>query len=278
MLEILYSPAKINLGLWVLNKREDGYHDIFTLYHTIDFYDRIVIRDALNLSVKTTNLNPELQNENNLVYKAIVEFEKATGIEQNLEIIIEKNIPVGGGLGGGSSNAAAILNYLNKKHGYVLSEEEIFNIAKKLGADVPFFLKGGFALAEGIGDKLTFLDKKLDKDLFIIYPNVKSETKKVYSQLKSDILTKKEDLNIIFNLINMDNIDSLFDFIENKLGEVAKSLYPEIKEVYDFLVYLGYKPFITGSGSCIYVLGKPSENILKVCDIRNWKLIQTKFR
>lgn len=278
MLEIVYSPAKVNLGLWVLNKREDGYHDIFTLFYTIDFYDRIFIKESLNLSVKTLNNDLDLQNENNLVYKAVVEFEKATGIEQNLEIVIEKNIPIGGGLGGGSSNAAAILNYLNKKYSYILSEEKLFNIAKKLGADVPFFLKGGFALAEGIGDKLTFLEKRLDKDIFIVCPNVKSETKKVYSNVKSEILTKKEDLNIILSLIKEDNIDVLFDFIENKLGEVAKGLYPEIKEVYDFLVYLGYKPFITGSGSCIYVLGKPKEDILKVCDIRNWKLIQTKFR
>jgi 4-diphosphocytidyl-2-C-methyl-D-erythritol kinase len=275
-MEILYSPAKINLGLWIVDKRPDGYHEIFTLYHTLDFYDRIIIQEHPFLEVKTSL--PEIKQEENIVYKAISLFESYTGIEQNLQVIIEKNIPVGGGLGGGSSNAATVLNYLNKKHGNILPEEKLSEIAVKLGADVPFFLKGGFAIGEGIGEKLTFLPKTLDEEIFIIYPNIKSDTKTVYSKVDKSILTNKEDLNIILSLINEYDIKKLEAHIENKLGDVALDLYPEIKEVYDFLNYLGFSSKVSGSGSCVYVIGKPTEEVEKAAAIKGWRLIKTKLK
>jgi len=275
-MEILYSPAKINLGLWIVDKRPDGYHEIFTLYHTLDFYDRIIIQEHPFLEVKTSL--PEIKQEENIVYKAISLFESYTGIEQNLQVIIEKNIPVGGGLGGGSSNAATVLNYLNKKHGNILPEEKLFEIAVKLGADVPFFLKGGFAIGEGIGEKLTFLPKTLNEEIFIIYPNIKSDTKTVYSKVDKSILTNKGDLNIILSLINEYDIKKLEAYIENKLGNVALDLYPEIKEVYDFLNYLGFSPKVSGSGSCVYVIGKPTAEVEKAAAIKGWRLIKTKLK
>ena len=275
-MEILYSPAKINLGLWILDKRPDGYHEVFTLYHTLDFYDRIIIQEHPFLEVKTSL--PEIKQEENLVYKAISLFESYTGIEQNLQVIVEKNIPGGGGLGGGSSNAATVLNYLNKKHGNILPEEKLSEIAVKLGADVPFFLKGGFAIGEGIGEKLTFLPKTLNEEIFIIYPNIKSDTKTVYSKVDKSILTNKEDLNIILSLINEYDIKKLEAHIENKLGDVALDLYPEIKEVYDFLNYLGFSSKVSGSGSCVYVIGKPTEEVEKAAAIKGWRLIKTKLK
>lgn len=274
--EVLHSPAKINLGLWVVDKRPDGYHEIFTLYHTVDFYDRIIIQEHPFVEVKTTTL--EIKQEENIVYKAISLFESYTGIEQNLRVIIEKNIPVGGGLGGGSSNAATVLNYLNQKHDNILPEEKLFEIALKLGADVPFFLKGGFAIGEGIGEKLTFLPKKLNEKIFIIYPNVLSNTRSVYSKVNKSILTKKEDLNIILSLINEFDINKLEPYIENKLGFLAMDLYPQIKEVYNFLKHLGYSPKVSGSGSCVYVIGDPSLEVEKAVAIKNWKLIKTKLK
>jgi len=274
--EIIYSPAKINLGLWIVDKRPDGYHEIFTLYHTLDFYDRIIIQEHLFLEVKTSL--PEIKQEENIVYKAISQFESYTGIEQNLQVIIEKNIPVGGGLGGGSSNAATVLNYLNKKHGNILPEEKLFEIAVKLGADVPFFLKGGFAIGEGIGEKLTFLPKTLNEKIFIIYPNIKSDTKTVYSKVDKSILTNKGDLNIILSPINEYDIKKLEAYIENKLGNIALDLYPEIKEVYDFLNYLGFSPKVSGSGSCVYVIGKPTAEVEKAAAVKGWRLIKTKLK
>ena len=259
-----------------MDKRPDGYHEIFTLFHTLDFYDRIIIKEHPFLEVKTTNI--EIKQQENLIYKAISLFESYTGIEQNLQVIVEKNIPVGGGLGGGSSNAATVLLYLNKKHNNILSEKELFEIALKLGADVPFFLKGGFAIGEGIGEKLTFLPKTLNEEIFIVYPNVKSDTKYVYSKVDKSVLTNKEDLNIILSLINEYDINKLEPYIENKLGLIALDLYPEIKEVYNFLEYLGYKPKVSGSGSCVYVIGRPSLEVEKAANIKGWKLIKTQLK
>lgn len=274
----LESPAKVNIGLWIEGKREDGYHNIFSFFHTVDFYDRIKISPSAFLKVKCSLPEKDLQEEKNIVYKAVVLFEEATGIEQNWDIFIEKNIPVGAGLGGGSSNAASVLKFLNQYHNHPLSEKEILDLAVKIGADVPFFLKGGFALAEGIGEKLTFFDENLSEDIFIVYPNVKSNTGKVYSKVNENILTNKEQLNIILNLIKEYGVKKLFEIAENKLGDIAKQMYPEIEEVYNFLTYSGYKPYISGSGSSVYCIGTPSEEVEIACKVRSWKLIKTRFK
>ncbi|WP_028950805.1 4-(cytidine 5'-diphospho)-2-C-methyl-D-erythritol kinase [Sulfurihydrogenibium subterraneum] len=277
-MKVLLSPAKVNIGLWIVGKRDDGYHNISSFFHTVDLYDRIFIKPSHNLTVKCSLLDPDLQEEKNIVYKTVVLFEKITGINQNWEIFIEKNIPVGGGLGGGSSNAAVVLQFLNTYYGNPLSEKDLFDLAVKIGADVPFFLKGGFALAEGVGEKLTFFDQRLNDELFLIYPNVKSNTGEVYSKVDKNMLTNKDDLNIILNLISEYGTKKIFEVAENKLGDVAKTLYPEIEEVYKFLEYLGYKPFITGSGSTVYCVGSPLQEVETACKVRNWKLIKTRFK
>jgi 4-diphosphocytidyl-2-C-methyl-D-erythritol kinase len=277
-MKILLSPAKVNIGLWIEKRREDGYHDIFSFFHTVDFYDKIVITPYHSLRVRCSLPEEDLQEDRNIVYKAVVLFETYTGIQQNWDILIEKNIPVGGGLGGGSSNAATVLKFLNQHYNKPLNEEELFKLATKLGSDVPFFLKGGFALAEGVGEKLTFFDETLSEEIFIIYPNVKSYTGKVYSNVSQNILTNKDQLNIILNLINEYGVKKIFEVAENKLGEIAKKIYPEIEEVYHFLEYTGYKPYITGSGSSVYCIGTPSKEVETACKVRNWKLIKTRFK
>ncbi|ACN98505.1 4-(cytidine 5'-diphospho)-2-C-methyl-D-erythritol kinase [Sulfurihydrogenibium azorense Az-Fu1] len=277
-MEVLLSPAKVNIGLWIVEKRDDGYHNIFSFFHTIDLYDRIYIKPSHTLTVKSSTLDPDLQEEKNIVYKTVTLFEKTTGIDQNWEIFIEKNIPVGGGLGGGSSNAAVVLQFLNSFYKNPLSEKDLFDLSVKIGADAPFFLKGGFALAQGIGEKLTFFDQRLNDELFLIYPNIKSNTGEVYSKVDKNMLTNKDDLNIILNLITEYGTKKIFEVAENKLGEIAKKIYPEIEEVYNFLEYLGYKPFITGSGSTVYCVGSPSKEVETACKVRNWKLIKTRFK
>ncbi len=275
-MEIIKAHGKVNLGLWVIGKRPDSYHEIYTLFHTVDLHDRIFIKKAPLLSVKSSSpFVPE--GEENIVFQAVKKFEEMTGIPQNYEIFIEKNIPVGAGLGGGSSDAAAVLLKLNEMNEYPLTEEELFEIAKELGADVPFFLKGGFAVGEGIGEKLTFLEKKIDQEIFIIYPNVEVSTERVYSALTEKFLTKKEEIPIIDILLSEYDEEDISSNIENKLGEVAKELYPELQEVINTLEYLGYEPHITGSGSAIFAFGKPDEKVENVCKAKNWKLFTTKL-
>jgi 4-diphosphocytidyl-2-C-methyl-D-erythritol kinase len=271
----LFSPAKINLGLWIVRKRPDNYHDIYTVLHTVDYGDYIYITPSPILKVRTSN--PQIpEGEENIVYKAIKRFEEATGISPQYDIFIEKNIPVGAGLGGGSSNAATILKFLNEEYGNPLTEGELFKLASTLGADVPFFLKGGMAIGEGIGDVLKFLDKTLNKEVFIIYPNEAVSTKKVYGLVRDDMLTKYENIPII-NMPIGENEDWL-QLIENKLGELAKEVYPVINEVLHTLEYLGYKGYITGSGSAVYCFGEASDQLKLMCKVKGWKLIETRLK
>jgi 4-diphosphocytidyl-2-C-methyl-D-erythritol kinase len=274
-MKVLFSPAKINLGLWIVRKRLDNYHDIYTVLHTLDFGDYIHVRPSPILKVRTSNpLIPE--GEENIVYKAVKKFEEFTGLTPQYDIFIEKNIPHGAGLGGGSSNAATILKFLNEEFGNPLTEEDLFKLASTLGADVPFFLKGGMAIAEGIGDKLTFLEDRLDKELFLIYPNEPVETGRVYSLVRDDMLTSYENIPIINMPIGKE--ESWLNYIENKLGELATEIYPVIKEVLNTLDYFGYKGYITGSGSAVYCFGEASDTLKMVCKAKGWKLIETKLK
>lgn len=272
MKKIVESPAKVNIGLWVLSKRPDGYHDIFTLFHTISLKDRIHIEPSVKLSVKTTN--PRLpENEENIVYRALKKYEEWTGIEPKYRIFIEKNIPVGAGLGGGSSNAAAVLKAVNELEGNLLTEEELMEVGKTVGADVPFFIKGGFAKGEGIGDKLTFFDKRFKEEIIIVYPDIEVSTKEIYSLVGQNNLTKKEEIPIIDSLLG--DINLLLENVENTLGEIAKERYPVINEVMNTLSFLGYSPYISGSGSGVFALGKAKEELRQICKLKGWRLIET---
>lgn len=276
MEEKISSYGKINLGLWVVGKRPDGYHDIYTVMHTISLKDEITIKSSSFLKVKSSSsLVPE--NEENIVYKAVKLFEEYTGIPQNYEITIYKNIPVGAGLGGGSSNAAAVLKKLNQLSGNVLEEKELYELAEKIGADVPFFIKGGMAVAEGKGEKLKHFEKGLEKEIFIIYPNIQVSTERIYKLINEKLLTKEDKINIIDSLLAEYDIDKYLQSLENTLGEVAKELYPEIGEVINTLNYLGYKGHVSGSGSSVYSFGSPSEEVKKACELRGWKLFKTEL-
>ncbi len=276
MEEKISSYGKINLGLWVVGKRPDGYHDIYTVMHTISLKDEITIKPSSFLKVKSSSsLVPE--NEENIVYKAVKLFEEYTGIPQNYEITIYKNIPVGAGLGGGSSNAAAVLKKLNQLSGNVLEEKELYELAEKIGADVPFFIKGGMAIAEGKGEKLKHFEKPLKKEIFIIYPNIQVSTERIYKLINEKLLTKEDKINIIDSLLAEYDIDKYLQSLENTLGEVAKELYPEIGEVINTLNYLGYKGHVSGSGSSVYSFGSPSEEVKKACELRGWKLFKTEL-
>ncbi len=273
-MEIILSPAKINIGLWVTGKRLDNYHNIYSYIHKISLYDKIYIKPSYFLKVKTSNPNiPE--EEENIVYKAVKAFENYTGLEANFDIFIEKNIPAGSGLGGGSSNAAAVLNFLNKYFNYPLTEEELIKIASYVGSDVPFFFKKGLVKVRGKGDILEETGVSLSQEIFIIYPSVESKTADVYSKVIPQILTKEEELYKIDSLLG--DFEKFLENIENTLGKLAAESYPQIKEVLNTLEYLGVKGYITGSGSAVFAFGKPSEDLLRVSRAKGWKLFEAKL-
>ncbi|MDQ7056202.1 MAG: hypothetical protein Q9M89_06980 [Persephonella sp.] len=185
---------------------------------------------------------------------------------------IHKRIPLGAGLGGGSSNAATVLKYINRLYKNPLTEEELFELARTLGADVPFFLKGGMAVGEGIGDKLRFLDRRFSKKIFIIYPDIQISSGEMYKKVTLQMLTKKEDIHIIDSLL--DDFEKLFEKAENTLGRIVEESFPEVKEVLNTLKFFGYRPLVTGSGSSVFALGEPAPELKKICDVKGWRLIE----
>lgn len=259
----LLSPAKLNLGLWVLGKRPDGYHDIFTIYHSVGLFDEVTIEDG-PLSVETSSGIPM---EENLVYRAIRVMEERLGQDINFRVSIRKSIPEGAGLGGGSSNVAIVIKAINKLLGEPLSEEELKEIAGSVSSDAVFFLQGGSAIGTGRGEILQKLE--LPPMVFtLIYPNIRCSTAYVYSMVSSKTLTEKPDSDKIVACLKAGD----FSPLDNRLGELAGELYPEVGEVLRFVRSLGKKTLVSGSGSSVFYPGEPEPELELACRQRGWRL------
>ena len=191
-------PAKLNLNLSVVGKRIDGMHEIKTRFQLINLFDEMVIRRTSNKFVSVeTNLVPPIEDSNNIVFSAIKLLSDHIGKEIHCEVEIIKNIPLGGGLGGGSSNAAAALIGTNFLFKLGLSTEELMKLGEKLGADVPFFIFGKNAFASGIGQILEEDSKQLDDKYLLLFPQIHSSTKELFS--KWDNLNKSVQISILTN-------------------------------------------------------------------------------
>ena len=191
-------PAKLNLNLSVVGKRIDGMHEIKTRFQLINLFDEMVIRRTSNKFVSVeTNLVPPIEDSNNIVFSAIKLLSDHIGKEIHCEVEIIKNIPLGGGLGGGSSNAAAALIGTNFLFKLGLSTEELMKLGEKLGADVPFFIFGKNAFASGIGQILEEESKQLDDKYLLLFPQIHSSTKELFS--KWDNLNKSVQKSILTN-------------------------------------------------------------------------------
>ncbi|RMH80905.1 MAG: 4-(cytidine 5'-diphospho)-2-C-methyl-D-erythritol kinase [Acidobacteria bacterium] len=257
------SPAKLNLGLWLLSKRSDGYHEVFTVYNSISLFDEVFIEEG-PLSIETSTGIPM---EENLVYKALRKMEEVLGREINYRIYIQKNIPEGGGLGGGSSNVATILKAINELMGKPLSLEELHSIAGHVSSDAPFFLYCGWAIGRGRGELLQRLE--LPKMRFVVIcPDVKVSTSYVYRRVKRDMLTGVPPSDKIVDCLRIGDLSLL----ENRLGLLAAELYPEVGEVLRFLEGLGFRSLVSGSGSCVFYVGEPNSQVELGCRLRGWKL------
>lgn len=263
----LLSPAKVNLGLWLLGKRDDGYHEIFTIYHTVSLFDEVFIKEG-PLKVETSNNIPQ---EENLVYKALRLMERRLGKELEFSVYIHKNIPQGAGLGGGSSNCAVVLKSINSLLGEPLSTEELKEIAKSVSSDAVFFLYGGTAVGRGRGEAVEPI-RHVDLKITLIYPNLQVSTRRVYSMVSHTSLTPDLDSDKIIQSV----LEGRFEVLENRLGKLAMELFPEMREVYRFVEYLGYRPMISGSGSCIFYIGEASQEVKKGALLRGWKLYQVR--
>jgi len=194
----LNSPAKLNLNLSVLGKRIDGMHEIKTRFQLINLSDEVLIKKTLSKSISVkTNLAPSIENKKNIVFSAIKLLSDHIGKEIHCEVDIVKNIPLGGGLGGGSSNAATALIGINFLFELGLTSKELMKLGEKLGADVPFFIFGKNAFASGIGEILSEDSKNIDNKYLLLFPQIHSSTKELFS--KWDGLNKSAQKSLLDN-------------------------------------------------------------------------------
>ena len=261
----LKSRAKINLSIDVLGKREDGYHLVDMIMQTIGLYDIINIKeiDIDGINIKSNSGDIPL-NENNIVYKAAKLLKDKFNIEKGIEIFIEKNIPVAAGMAGGSSNAAAVLVGLNKLWNLDLSEAKLQEIGLKLGADVPFCITGNAALAQGIGEELSYI-KGLSKDTFILVckPNLFVSTKDVYEGLDLKNIKNRPDNNLLIECLKNGNIKLLAENMVNVLETVTSKMHEDIKYIENIMLdnnALG--SMMSGSGPTVFGLFDNEEDAL----------------
>lgn len=247
------SPAKINLFLRVLSKRADGYHEIRSLMQPVSLYDELTIeaREGDSLSVTTDSVDAP-GGPQNLAYRAAESLLGTLGVRKSVYIHIKKNIPVGAGLGGGSSNAATVLMALNDMLVADLNEERLMELGAKLGSDVPFFILNGPAIAEGRGEVLRRVDIP-QYAYVLINPGFAVSTAWVYNNLS---LTKRGEDNILsYSEGSLNDINKLKDALVNDLEEVTLERYPEIATLKKSLTGLGAcGALMSGSGPTVFGL------------------------
>ena len=248
---ILKAFAKINLCLNIEGKRKDGYHDIDTVMLPISLYDTLrIVKDKV-LTVKTDNEHiPD--GKNNIAYKAARVFLDTVNISSGAHITINKHIPAGAGLGGGSSNAAAVIITLNKLYETNLSDSELVDIAKRIGADVPFFLSDGCKRARGIGEILDVVYYNMPAYFVIVNYKINVSTAKAYSLCLS-FNSKKADMLKVLNALKDGDIASFIKNSANMLQDAAFNIEPDIKNAFPLLKSAGSMfSMITGSGSAVF--------------------------
>jgi 4-diphosphocytidyl-2-C-methyl-D-erythritol kinase len=249
------SFAKINLGLGLLKKRLDGYHDIITVFQAIDLHDILTIRRIHSPKIHITSSGvPIPLNEDNLAYRAFKMMQHQLHLEGGVEIHIEKRIPTGGGLGGGSSNAAATLTGVDLLWGTRLLPQDLAFIAAEIGSDVPFFIQGGTAIGEGRGERLTPIDLNLDCWVLLVCPAISVSTAWAYGQARMG-LTKDEKLTNFMSIFQKNALHAFRGSLRNDLEDVVFKRHPLLglfKE--DMYKWDAFYASMSGSGSCVYGL------------------------
>lgn len=264
----LKALAKINLGLDVLGKREDGYHDVRMIMQTIHLYDRVEIRKTKSPAIRVeTNLYYLPINEDNLVYKAAKLMKDEFRIREGVHIVLQKYIPVAAGLAGGSSDAAAVLVGMNRIFQLGLKQDKLMKLGLKLGADVPFCIMRGTALAEGIGEVLTPLPPMPKCPVLIAKPPISVSTKSVYENLRLTENTKHPNIDAIAEAIKKKNLKSIAANMGNILETVTIPRNPVIEEIKKVMKANGaLSAMMSGSGPTVFGLFQSEKDIRRAYD------------
>ena len=258
MIEIS-SYAKVNLGLHILNKRQDQYHNIITVFQEVDFCDQISIKKSDDF-IFETNVD-WLDKKNNTCIQAFnVTKEKFPNIS-NIKVNLVKNIPSGAGLGGGSSNGTAVLKGINKLFSLKMNEEELIKLSKKISADSPFFVNGGLQIGKGIGGDLSPVESNLNGVyILLVMPDIKIDTKNAY---KKCLLKDKTNIKFAGMLDELKNYDLSSELFYNDFEVYVFTTHPEIGKIKLRILDLGAKyASLSGSGSTVFGIFSNKKDML----------------
>ena len=258
----LKAYAQVNLGLDVLRRREDGYHEVRMIMQTVDIFDSINIMktDSGEIEIET-NLFYLPVNENNIVYKAAKLLFDEFDIHAGLKIKLKKFIPVSAGMAGGSADAASVMFGINKMFNLKLSIKQLMERGVKIGADVPYCLMRGTALSEGIGEQLTALPDVAKCPVLIAKPPVSVSTKYVYENLKLDKIQKHPDIDGMIQAIRDSDIRGVADRMENVLETVTIQEYPTIQALKEMMMEdNAMNALMSGSGPTVFGLFENTED------------------
>ena len=275
---IVKAPAKINLYLEIINKRADGYHNIESVMHTVSLFDILEFTKIKDNKIELVCDNADLfDTKKNLVYKAAEKVKEKYKINFGVKIKLTKNIPMGAGLGGGSSDAAATIVALNKIWNVNDDIKNLETLGAKLGADVPFFMTGGVAKISGIGDIVEKINTKLNLDFVLVKPNFGVSTPYAYSRVKFPLTNFHKISKIINNLEKgVFDFESAKDLFFNRFEDFIFEEYQEIKQIKEVLEDLGCASLMSGSGATVFGLVHDKENLdfilneLKKCGWNIW--------
>ena len=262
----LKARAKINLGLDVLGKREDGYHEVRMVMQTIGIYDRLILTKIPEEEIRiTSNLAFLPVNENNLIYKAIKLLKDEYHFPGGVSVDLNKFIPVAAGMAGGSTDAASTMVGVNRLFGLNLSMGKMMELGVRLGADVPYCVMRGTALAEGIGEKLTRITPVPHMWILIAKPQINVSTRLVYEQLDMGGIQKHPDIDGIIRAIEAQDVVRIAQSMGNVLENVTVPLYPVIETIkQDMLSHGAINAMMSGSGPTVFGIF-PDEQTTLAC-------------
>ena len=260
---VIKAMAKVNLGLDVLRRRENGYHDVKMVMQTVNLYDTLTLSKTEDGIAITTNTGELPLNEDNLIYKASKLLFEYMGKNAGVSIHLDKQIPIAAGMAGGSTDAASTLLGLNELYEFGLNKEELAEIGVKIGADVPYCIYGGTYLSEGIGEVLTKLPDAPECFVVIAKPEIGVSTKYVYENLHIETVKDHPDIAGMIEAIKTGSLDGVAEKMENVLETVTIKRYPEIEAMKKCLMENGAEnALMSGSGPTVFGIFK-EENIAK---------------
>lgn len=249
------APAKINLGLDIIGKRSDGFHELSMIMASVDLSDYVTVSelDQDDIIVESNSCKLPLNNRND-VYQAAVLLKQKFGISKGVHIVLDKKIPICAGLGGGSSDAAAVLRALNTLWQLNLSWDELIEIGFEIGSDVPYCLKGGYAFITGKGEIVESLETSFSAWLVLVKPDFGISTRTVFAEINPGTI-KRVDITSLKQAVLANSYDDILRFMGNSLEDISIARRPEIQKIKDRMLNSGADAaLMTGSGPTVFAV------------------------